>query len=84
MILSREPGPELYDLMREYLGARRKGTSADVDDRLVPPSRAAPPTRYCTAAAIEFFHNGFLVHDDISDESTSRRNLPTLHEAHGR
>ncbi|CAM5319876.1 Polyprenyl synthetase OS=Streptomyces glaucescens OX=1907 GN=SGLAU_17980 PE=3 SV=1 [Streptomyces glaucescens] len=32
---------------------------------------------------MELFHNGFLVHDDIADESTHRRGLPTMHEEHG-
>lgn len=36
-----------------------------------------------SAAAIEFFHNAFLVHDDIEDESELRRGAPTLHHAHG-
>ena len=36
-----------------------------------------------TAAAIEMFHNAFLVHDDIADESTHRRGKPTLHTTHG-
>jgi geranylgeranyl diphosphate synthase type II len=35
------------------------------------------------AAAVELFHNGFLVHDDIADGSLYRRNDPTLHESHG-
>jgi geranylgeranyl diphosphate synthase type II len=35
------------------------------------------------AAAIELFHNGFLIHDDIQDASARRRGEPTLHELHG-
>ena len=31
------------------------------------------------AAALEVFHNWTLVHDDIIDEDTVRRNLPTAH-----
>lgn len=36
-----------------------------------------------TAAAIEMFHNAFLIHDDIADCSEFRRGLPTLHSLHG-
>ena len=36
-----------------------------------------------SAVALELLHNGFLVHDDIEDESELRRGRPTLHEMHG-
>jgi len=36
-----------------------------------------------TAAALEMFHNAFLIHDDIEDASESRRGLPTLHQTYG-
>jgi geranylgeranyl diphosphate synthase type II len=36
-----------------------------------------------TAAAVEMFHNAFLIHDDIEDESESRRGHPTLHRKYG-
>jgi geranylgeranyl diphosphate synthase, type II len=36
-----------------------------------------------TAATLELYHNAFLIHDDIEDESWSRRGKPTLHIAHG-
>ena len=36
-----------------------------------------------SAAAIELFHNAFLVHDDIEDESVMRRGQPTLHRRYG-
>ncbi len=32
-----------------------------------------------TAAALELFHNAFLVHDDVEDASSMRRDAPTLH-----
>ena len=36
-----------------------------------------------SAAAIELYHNAFLVHDDIEDNSELRRAEPTLHRLHG-
>jgi geranylgeranyl diphosphate synthase type II len=36
-----------------------------------------------TAAVIEMYHNAFLIHDDVEDQSWSRRNQPTLHAAYG-
>jgi geranylgeranyl diphosphate synthase type II len=36
-----------------------------------------------TAAALEMFHNAFLIHDDIEDYSDSRRGHPTLHQKYG-
>lgn len=43
------------------------------------PLREALPS----AAALELFHNAFLVHDDIEDESVHRRGDPTMHEKYG-
>jgi geranylgeranyl diphosphate synthase type II len=36
-----------------------------------------------TAATLELYHNAFLIHDDIEDESLLRRGAPTLHVDHG-
>ena len=36
-----------------------------------------------TAAAIELLHNALLIHDDIEDESESRRGQPSLNALHG-
>ena len=36
-----------------------------------------------TAATVELYHNAFLIHDDIEDESWRRRGQPTLHIDHG-
>jgi geranylgeranyl diphosphate synthase, type II len=36
-----------------------------------------------SAVAMELFHNAFLIHDDIQDESEQRRGAPTLHAEFG-
>nr|WP_026356977.1 polyprenyl synthetase family protein [Mycobacterium sp. 141] len=36
-----------------------------------------------TAATLELYHNAFLIHDDIEDDSWQRRGHPTLHIDHG-
>lgn len=83
LLPEREPQAQLYDLMRDYLTREGKGlrillviaTCLAFGGRMEDAVRAA--------AALEMFHNGFLVHDDIADESTHRRGRPTLHMLHG-
>lgn len=36
-----------------------------------------------SAAALELYHNSFLIHDDIEDGSEQRRAAPTLHRIYG-
>jgi geranylgeranyl diphosphate synthase type II len=36
-----------------------------------------------SAAVLEFYHNAFLIHDDIEDGSEKRRDGATLHRAYG-
>ena len=83
LIPAKPPQRDLYALMKDYVVREGKGlrptlviaTCMALGGRMEDGVRAA--------AALEMFHNGFLVHDDIADESTHRRGLPTLHEAHG-
>ncbi|MCP4290133.1 MAG: polyprenyl synthetase family protein [Gammaproteobacteria bacterium] len=79
----REPKAELYDLIRDYPGREGKGLRPTLTIAACCALGGCPEDAVRAAAAIELFHNGFLVHDDIADESTHRRNEPTLHEAHG-
>ena len=44
---------------------------------------ASPADAVRSAVALELLHNAFLVHDDIEDESDTRRGRPTLHSLHG-
>jgi geranylgeranyl diphosphate synthase type II len=79
----REPRRYLYNLVADY--PRRRG-------RMLRPSLCLATARafgaseedaLCTAVAIEMLHNAFLVHDDVEDESDTRRGKPTLNALHG-
>jgi geranylgeranyl diphosphate synthase type II len=79
----REPRRYLYNLVSDY--PRRGG-------RMLRPSLCLAAARAFgatdedalnTAVAIELLHNAFLVHDDVEDESDTRRGRPTLNAQHG-
>jgi geranylgeranyl diphosphate synthase type II len=79
----REPRRYLYNLIADY--PRRGG-------RMLRPSLCLATARAFgasldealrTAVAIEMLHNAFLVHDDVEDESDTRRGRPTLNALHG-
>jgi len=83
LIPRKAPREDLYELMRQYVSREGKGLRPTllIATCMALGGRINDALR--TAAALEFFHNGFLVHDAIADESTHRRGLPTLHEAYG-
>jgi geranylgeranyl diphosphate synthase, type II len=83
LVPDRQPRAELYDLMRDYPSRASKGLRPTlvIAACCALGGRAQDAVR--SAAALELFHNGFLVHDDIADESTHRRNRPTLSTQHG-
>jgi geranylgeranyl diphosphate synthase type II len=76
-------GGTLYGLMLEYPLREAKGlrpalciaTCRALGGKLEAVARSA--------AVLELYHNAFLIHDDIEDESILRRGGPTLHRAHG-
>ena len=79
----REPRRYLYNLVADY--PRRGG-------RMLRPTLCLATARALgaetdaalrTAVAIELLHNAFLVHDDVEDESDTRRGRPTLNALHG-
>lgn len=41
------------------------------------------PSVHALAAAVEFIHTATLLHDDVIDESDTRRNLPAAHQIWG-
>jgi len=80
VIPDREPKAYLYDMMRDYPSREGKGLRPTLVIATCGAFGGRVADSIRVAAAIELFHNGFLVHDDISDESLFRRNKPTLHE----
>ncbi|WP_024804521.1 polyprenyl synthetase family protein [Nocardia sp. BMG51109] len=83
LIPARDPKAALYDLVRSYPTRQGKGLRPTLTIAACAAFGGRPDDAVRTAAALELFHNGFLVHDDIADESTHRRGKPTLHEKYG-
>ena len=82
-IPSGGPRRYLYDLVLDY--PRRGGKSLRAGLCLATTGAVGGrlTDAVATAASLELVHNAFLIHDDIQDESDSRRGLPTLHSGHG-
>jgi geranylgeranyl diphosphate synthase type II len=83
MLPEREPKQALYDLMRSYPSRQGKGLRPTLAFAACAAFGEKPDNAVRVAAALELFHNGFLVHDDIADESTHRRGLPTMNTEFG-
>lgn len=73
----------LYDLIPSYPQRPGKGLRASLCLATCKALGGRLDRALNSAAAIELFHNAFLVHDDVQDESESRRGGPTLHAEHG-
>lgn len=83
MIPSAKHGARLYELMRDY---PLRGGKALRPALCIATCRAFGGHLegvLRSAAAIELYHNAFLVHDDVEDRSELRRAEPTLHRKHG-
>jgi geranylgeranyl diphosphate synthase type II len=75
--------PYLYDLVSAYPQRRGKGLRAALCLATCRAFGGNDEHALNSAVAIELFHNGFLVHDDVQDESLARRGGSTLHRQHG-
>ncbi|HEX2403053.1 MAG TPA: polyprenyl synthetase family protein [Acidimicrobiia bacterium] len=75
-------GP-LYELLADYPFREGKGLRPAI---VISAAAAAGGTRdqaRVSAAALELYHNAFLVHDDVEDQSDYRRGRVTLLRSHG-
>ena len=83
-IPEKEPKKYLYDLVADYPNRGGKGFRPGL---CIASCKAFGGTlkqvKY-SAVALEMLHNAFLIHDDVEDNSFSRRGKPTMHEANSR
>ena len=75
--------PYLYDLIPTYPRRLGKGLRAALCFATCDALGGSQQQALNSALAIELFHNGFLIHDDVQDGSERRRGGPTLHQEHG-
>jgi geranylgeranyl diphosphate synthase type II len=73
----------LYERMRDYPLRPAKGLRPALCYAVCRSLGGSAASVLRTAAVIELYHNAFLIHDDVEDQSWSRRNEPTLHAAYG-
>jgi geranylgeranyl diphosphate synthase type II len=85
-LLSELPGAEpryLYDLVPAYPSRPAKGLRPALCLTVCKVLGGEPSRALNCAVAIELFHNAFLIHDDVQDQSEQRRGAPTLYAEHG-
>jgi geranylgeranyl diphosphate synthase type II len=75
-------GP-LYDLLADYPFREGKGLRPAICFAACRAVGGVTEQAIKSAAALELFHNAFLVHDDVEDGSHFRRGRVTLFQAHG-
>jgi geranylgeranyl diphosphate synthase, type II len=73
----------LYELMREYPLRPGKALRPSLSIAVCRARGGDLPKVLLSAAALELYHNAFLIHDDIEDQSEKRRAEPTLHQLYG-
>jgi geranylgeranyl diphosphate synthase, type II len=83
LIPKRHPVDSLYRLMREYPARGGKGLRPTLCIATCGAFGGQSEDAVRIAAAVEMFHNAFLIHDDIEDESLERRGRSCLHIEHG-
>ncbi|WP_437968047.1 polyprenyl synthetase family protein [Sorangium sp. So ce260] len=76
-------GAALYDLMLDYPLREAKGLRPALCIAACRALGGKLEAVLRSAAVLELYHNAFLIHDDIEDESLLRRGGPTLHRAYG-
>jgi len=79
----KEPRRYLYDLIPDYPSRTGKGLRPGLCIATCRAFGGSTTSVLHSAAAIELYHNAFLIHDDVEDGSEFRRGLPTMHKQHG-
>lgn len=77
------PQAHLYRLIADYPARGGKRFRPTLCLAACGIAGGRPSEAVDAAVALELLHNAFLVHDDIADDSRSRRGGPTLHERFG-
>ncbi|MCB0544608.1 MAG: polyprenyl synthetase family protein [Saprospiraceae bacterium] len=75
-------GP-LYDLLSDYPFRKGKTLRPAICIATARAAGGMAQQAMHSAAALEMYHNAFLIHDDVEDGSESRRGKNTLHELVG-
>ena len=78
-----KPARYLYDPVAEYPARGGKMMRPSICIACARAFGAAPDDAVRIAVSIELLHNALLIHDDIEDESETRRGEPTLHLKYG-
>ena len=78
-----EPQRHLYGLVEDFLGRSGKGLRPALCIATARALGGRGEDAVPAAAGLEMLHNAFLVHDDIEDESETRRGYPTMHRRAG-
>jgi geranylgeranyl diphosphate synthase type II len=78
----RKPGG-LYDLMLEYPLREAKALRPAICIATCRALGGSLEAVSRSAATLEFYHNAFLIHDDVEDGSEKRRDEPALHRMVG-
>lgn len=79
----REPQRHLYSLVADYPQRGGRMLRSSLCIATARAFGAACEDALQSAVALELLHCAFLVHDDVEDESETRRGRPTLNTAHG-
>lgn len=79
----RDYGAILYGLMLDYPLREAKGLRPTLSIATCRALGGKLDAVLPSAAVLELYHNAFLIHDDVEDQSVMRRGAPTLHRAHG-
>ncbi len=83
LIPEQEPKTFLYDLMRDYPARGGKKFRSALVLLSCEWFGGQISEALSSAVAFELFQNFALIHDDIEDDSLTRRGKPTLHRIHG-